>query len=183
MWNHDYAWFTREEARSMIPESPKSGDRHRVPERLVRRLTKLHLLDYVHGINDARPYDEKDIQKAELFVVVQKTESNLLQLKIEGATRAVEPPLRAAWPTKVDDRERGYEAKLLGHASFDLKEGRFTAFDLLAVGPRWGGRGYSHSMRQDDLAPQPMGFAFRMVPAKEAAEGAVPFLVSNYFNR
>lgn len=183
MWNHDYAWFTGEEVRSMIPESPKAGDRRRVPERLVRRLARLHLLDYVRGINDARPFDDQDVQKAEMFLTVERVDGDILRLGIEGATRAVEAALRPARPSNVDDRERGYESKMLGHASFDRRKGKFTEFELLAVGPRWGGRGYSHSMRQEDLGPQPMGFVFRLASPAETAEGAMPLHLSNYFSR
>jgi hypothetical protein len=181
MWNHDFAWFTREEARSMIPDSRKPDDQHRVPENLVRRLARLHLLDSVRGINDAHPYEDKDIQKAEMFLRVDTLEGDLLRLKIEGATRAVEPPLRVVRPSRADEEERGYEAKLLGRATYDVKEEKFLSFELLAIGPRWGGRGYAHSMRQDDLAPQPMGFAVRMIPATEAGIRAVPLHVTEYF--
>ena len=95
----------------------------------------------------------------------------------------MEPPLRVVRPARADEGERGYEAKLLGRATYDVKEEKFISFELLAIGPRWGGRGYSHSMRQDDLAPQPMGFAFRMIPTTEAGIRAVPLHVSDYFTR
>src|SRR5207302_491838 len=96
MWNHDFAWFTRDEVRSMIPATPTPGQRHRVPDKLVRRLARLHLLDSVRGINDARPYDDKHIEKAEMFVSVVKVEGHVLCLTIEGAARAVEPALPEA---------------------------------------------------------------------------------------
>jgi hypothetical protein len=182
MWNRDVAWFTLEEIRSMIPPSRKPGDRHLVPERLVRRLARLHLLDSVRGINDARPFEDRDVQKAEMGVVVTGLVGDLLHLRIEGATRAVEPPLPLVRPSPVDDKERGFEARLLGRARFNLKEERFLSFDLVAVGPRWGGRGYSHSMRADDLGPQPMGVAFRVAPPEVAARAA-PLHGSNYFDR
>jgi hypothetical protein len=182
MWNRDVAWFTRDEVRSMIPESQRPGDRRSVPEKLVRRLARLHFLDSVRGINDARPFEDKDVLRAEMVMEVERVEGGSLKLRIEGATRAVEPALNVARPTRVDDKERGYEARILGHATYDLKEERFSFVQIVAVGPRWGGRGYAHSMRQDDLGPQPMGFAIRLAPA-EVAGRAVPLHGVDYFKR
>jgi hypothetical protein len=184
MWNHDFAWFTREEVRSMSPATPTPGRRHRVPDELVRRLARLHLLDSVRGINDARPYGDEHVEKAEMFVRVVKVEGDLLRLDLEGSTRAVEPPLAgAAGSGRPDEKERGYAASLLGHATVDLHQGKFISFDLVAIGPRWGGRGYAHSMRQDDPGPQPMGFAFRIVPPAQWTDMTVPHHAANYFTR
>jgi hypothetical protein len=184
MWNHDFAWFSREEVRSMIPATPTPGQRHRVPDQLVRRLVRLHLLDCVRGINDARPFDDKHVEKAQMFLTVVKVEGDVLNLEFEGSMRAVEPPLaQAVGSGRPDEKERGYETRLLGHATVDVRQSRFLSFKLVAIGPRWGGRGYAHSMRQDDLQPQPMGVAFRLVPPSELTETAVPHYVANYFRR
>jgi hypothetical protein len=184
MWNHDFAWFTPAEVRSMIPEAPTPGQRHRVPDKLVRRLARLNLLDSVRGINDARSFDDKHVEKAEMSMRVVRVEGDVLHLDIEGTTRAVEPPLtNAAGSGRPDEKERGYEARLLGHATFDARQTKFISFDLVAIGPRWGGRGYAHSMRQNDLGPQPMGFAFRIVTPSELTNTAVPHYAANYFTR
>jgi hypothetical protein len=184
MWNRDFAWFTDEEVRSMIPARRTPGERHQVPDRLVRRLARLHLLDSVRGINDARPFEDKHIEKATMFLDVVKAEGDVLALRIEGATRAVEPALAEARGSgRPDEKERGYEARLLGRATVDVRQSKFLSFDCLAIGPRWGGRGYAHSMRQGDLEPQPMGFAFRILPPSEPVETAVPHHAANYFRR
>ena len=47
------------------------------------------------------------------------------------------------------------ELGLLGHARYDLKENRFVAFEVVAVGTRWGGTQYNGRGR--DLAPAPFG--------------------------
>jgi hypothetical protein len=184
MWNRDFTWFTEAEVRSMIPERRTPGERHQVPEKIVRRLARLHLLDSVRGINDARPFEDKHVEKAEMCMEVVKVEGDVLSLRIEGATRAVEPPLvEARGSGRPDEKERGYEARLLGHATVDVRQSKFRSFALLAIGPRWGGRGYAHSMRQNDLEPRPMGIAFRMLPPSEPVESALPHHVVNYFER
>src|SRR5262249_43992943 len=122
--------------------------RYRVPDKLVRRLARLHLLDSVRGIADARPFEDKDIKKAEMFMKVIKVDGDLLYLEIDGATRAVEPPLADATGSgRPDEKERGYEATLYGRATVDLRQNKFSSFALVAIGARWGGRGYAHSMR------------------------------------
>jgi hypothetical protein len=184
MSNRDFAWFTQEEVRSMIPEARTPGERHRLPDKLVRRLARLHLLDSVRGINDARPFEDKHVEKAEMFMKVVKVEGDVLSLRIEGATRAVEPPLvDARGSGHPDEKERGFDAKLLGYATVNIQQSKFVSFALLAIGPRWGGRGYWHSMRKDDLEPQPMGVAFRILPPSEPVESAVPHHVANYLTR
>jgi hypothetical protein len=184
MWNRDFAWFTQEEVRSIIPETRTPGERHRVPDKLVRRLARLHLIDSVRGINDARPFEDKHVERAEMFMNVVKVEGDLLSVRIEGATRVVEPPLLDARGSgHPDEKERGFHAKLLGYATVDIQQSKFVSFALLAIGPRWGGRGYWHSMRKDDLEPQPMGVAFRILPPSEPVESAVPHYAANYFTR
>ena len=54
-------------------------------------------------------------------------------------------------------RERGFDAELLGYATFDREAERFTRFDLLAVGTRWGGTTYN--VRSNDTDPAPLGIA------------------------
>jgi hypothetical protein len=96
----------------------------------------------------------------------------------------VEPPLVAARGSgHPDEKERGFAAKLLGHAAVNVQERKFVSFALLSIGRRWGGRGYWHSMRKDDLEPQPMGVAFRILPQSEPVETAVPHHLANYFTR
>jgi hypothetical protein len=184
MWNRDFAWFTQDEVRSMIPETRTPGVRHRVPDKLVRRLARLHLLDSVRGINDARLFEDKHVEKAEMFMNVVGVEGDVLSLRMEGATRAVEPPLvDARGSGHPDEKERGFEAKLLGHATVNVEQGKFVSLALLAIGPRWGGRGFWHSMRKNDLEPQPMGVAFRILSPSEPVDSAVPHHVANYFTR
>jgi hypothetical protein len=184
MWNSDFAWFTQDEAKSMIPEARTPGERLRVPDRLVRRLARLHLLDSVRGINDARPFEDRHVEKAEMFMKVVNVQGGVLFLDISGATRAVEPPLADARGSgRPDEKERGFEATLRGHATIDMEQRRFSSFALLAYGPRWGGRGYAHSMRQDDPGPQPMGVVFRLLPPPQVTDTAVPHHAANYFSR
>src|SRR5262249_55000897 len=48
-WNQDRVWFSKGEARDWLPRDPKTGDRHPLPQELLARLTRLHLVDTVNG--------------------------------------------------------------------------------------------------------------------------------------
>ena len=54
--------------------------------------------------------------------------------------------------------------KLVGRARYDIESSRFTHFELVALGTRWGGTQYNG--RADDLDPAPMGVAFTISKSK-----------------
>jgi hypothetical protein len=58
------------------------------------------------------------------------------------------------------EQERGFEGRLFGYGRYDLDQGKFVAFELVAVGVRWGGTQYNS--RSDDSGPAPIGFLFRL---------------------
>src|SRR5688572_1543568 len=41
-WNQDFAWFRKEEARALLPEKLRKGEKASVPESLIRRLARLN---------------------------------------------------------------------------------------------------------------------------------------------
>ena len=75
-----------------------------------------------------------------------------MKLTIEGSTKTVR--------IKNGKRLRGFDTKLLGRASCNLKQRKFVQFDLVAVGTRWGSR----AGRQDGPALAPIGVALRLAP-------------------
>ncbi|MFT7642102.1 MAG: hypothetical protein ACI9G1_003859, partial [Pirellulaceae bacterium] len=48
-WNLDYAWFRQDEARSLLPAEPTKDAQHEVPQHLVQRLARFHLIDNVYA--------------------------------------------------------------------------------------------------------------------------------------
>ena len=161
-WNQDSAWFRKEEARSFLPEKPAKGAVQEVPAALVRRLARCHLLDFVRGQTPVLP--DAAVEKAVLRTEVLSVEGDLVVLRLSGETRTVH---RGHWAVagfkdmeKPSEQERGYEATLLGKARFDLAAGRFTEFELVASGDRWGATQYNG--RTDDPGPAPMGFVLTL---------------------
>ncbi len=171
-WNQDFAWFTKDEARQFVSEKPVVGAKHNVSDEIVRRVARCHLLDFVRGQTAA--FDEAWVEKAALTSEVTSVDGNRITLRLEGLTRAVEEGKWAVAGFKdMDDpskQTRGLETRLLGRAVYDLKAQRFTAFELVAIGSRWGGTQYN--CRTDDLATAPIGFAFTLAgdaPAERIA--------------
>lgn len=171
-WNQDFSWFKKEEARRFIPEKHETGAEVAVPKALIQRLVRLSLVDNVRG--QTSPYRPEDVKRAELTSKVTRIDGDRVTIRLSGTTRAV---ARGTWAIagfkdmrRPSKQERGFEATLLGRAVFDLKKERFTQFDLLAVGTRWGATQYNG--RADDLEPAPIGVSFELAgdtPADKVA--------------
>ena len=107
--NQDWAWFTKEEVGSMIPATKSPGTRHPIPDKLARRIAKFHLVDNVLG--QMRSFKDDEVKKADLAIVVTRVEGDALHLRLEGSTKTERH--------KDGKPIRGYDARLLGRASYD----------------------------------------------------------------
>jgi hypothetical protein len=163
--NLDYAWFRKDEARALLPAKPKKDAKHDVPRELVQRLARFHLLDNVHALNYTF-FPKEAIEKARLTSIVLQVKGDLVSLIFEGETRA----------SLVSPEKIGYEPKLLGRATFNLKEQKFLSFELLAVGMRWG---LGNCNQRHNPAPALMGIVF-MLAGDSQAERLPPAFISRY---
>ena len=163
--NLDYAWFRKDEARALLPARPKKDAKHDVPRELVQRLARFHLLDNVHALNYTF-FPKEAIEKARLTSTVVQVKGDLVSLIFEGETRA----------SLVSPKKIGYEPKLLGRATFNLKEQKFVSFELLAVGMRWG---LGNCNQRHNPAPALMGIVFTLAGDSQA-ERLPPAFVSRY---
>ncbi len=174
-WNIDFAWFTASEARSMLPTQINQGGTHSVPAALVRRLARLHLVDFVRG--QTRPYSDKEVEQAILTTTIVRIEGQHVSIRLEGKTRSV---ARGRWQTTglrvapLSQQERGYAPRLLGKATYDLGSKRFVSFELLALGLRWGATRYN--CRSRDSQPAPQGVVFSLAGNSPTERVAPSFL-------
>ena len=163
--NLDYAWFRKDEARALLPAKPKKDAKHDVPSELVQRLARFHLLDNVHALNYTF-FPKEAIEKARLTSTVVQVKGDLVSLSFEGETRA----------SMVSPKKIGYEPKLLGRATYNLKEQKFVSFELLAVGLRWG---LGNCNQRHNPDPALMGIVFTLA-GDSPAERLPPAFFSRY---
>jgi hypothetical protein len=175
-WNQDFAWFKREEARQFLPERIDAGRKWEVPAVLIRRIARCSLVDNVRG--QTWPFDEKDVERARLTAEVVSVERDIISLRLEGETRTA---AEGTWSVRgyrdmnnPTPQKRGFEMRLLGNAKYDLRKARFTAFEMVALGTRWGGTQYNG--RGNDLDPAPIGIAFTLAGDTPAERVAPAFL-------
>ena len=158
-WNLDYAWFTRQEARSIVPHPLAVGSRKAVPWAIVRRLARFHLRDFVRG--EPAVWPEEAVRHAELTAEIVALSGDQAHLVLRGAVRL---QWEARWVRPEDGEVRrsdtGLDATVYGRATWNEGRGAFSAFDLVAAGPRWGTNQYNN--RADDLGPAPLGIAFTL---------------------
>lgn len=156
-WNQDFAWFRKAEAAGFLPKNPGVGDRYAVPDALVHRLARNHLTDTVRAYAD--PYSRRHIEKANLTSTVVKRDGSLVELRLEGVVRMsqTDRPRFAPRQRLARRPERGYDAALLGYATFDMKTRAFVRFELVAYGDHRGGG------QRSGTEPVPMGVAFSIV--------------------
>jgi len=140
--NRDFAWYQKEEARRFLPTTPKIGDVHTVPGKLVERLARFHFTDTVRAFAD--PYPAHCVKEAWLKASVLEVNDGIVNIRFNGVVRSVQNDtprfgvlsMRGRLPRRP---ERNFQADLLGYAIFDLGKQRFTKFELVALGTQQGG--------------------------------------------
>ncbi len=157
-WNEDFAWFTADEARTFVPTRREVGARRTIDAQLAGRLARCHLVDNVFG--QTRPFRKGEIKTAELTSRIERIEGTQVHVVFEGETHAAAEGSWNMGGLRFEKKKmtRGYKARLRGTAVFDTATKRFTSFELVVVGDRWGGTQYN--ARDDDLEPAAMGVVF-----------------------
>lgn len=155
--NLDYAWFRKQEAFQWIPQSIAAGASWEIPPPLVERLVRFHMIDNVR-CHMAKFFRKEDVQLARLTGKVVEVQGNNVSLRFEGESRA------ERLDTKV-----GCETRMLGRAVFNTSSRRFTLFELIAVGTRWG-----RQQTRPDPKPTPLGFIFVLPPGNDPRDHAPP---------
>ncbi len=169
--NRDYAWFRASEVRQFIPRMLAVGQMTDVPERLIKRLARLHLIDNVRGQTSS--FDAKHVQLAELTSRITAIDEDSITIELTGRTRTVFPGVERNGDEEPADNpersrrrhdpslnERGVETDLLGTATLNRSANTFSSFELIAIGSRWGGTRYNS--RERDLDRNGIGFLFTL---------------------
>ena len=165
-WNQDHVWFDAAEAKGFVPQKREVGATSDVPRALLERVAMLDFIDVVNGLRwgDRPIYEPEDDVQVAMTSTVESIDGDVLKLKFEGHTHTA---------MHRDPVARGVDTQLLGHATFDVKRGRFTAFALVALGKRWGSNWVGdRDDRAADRKPAPIGYSLSL--AGSAAIDHVP---------
>jgi hypothetical protein len=177
-WNQDYAWFRRDEVLSMMPAKMAKGAQQAVPAPILNRLVRLNFVDNVRGQTPA--FAEKDIVRADLTIEVVSVNGGVADVVLRGSSR-VEAAGRWAVAGYRDmnspSEQKAYiDLKLFGRAKYRVETERFTSFEMVALGTRYGATQYNG--RTDDAGPAPIGYAL-VKAGNTSAERVAP---ANYWN-
>ena len=83
-WNQDHVWFSKEEAKHWLGDNPQPGDIHQVPDDLVFRLARFHLVDSVRG--QTPRFTREGVRGSKISTEVASRDGASVELKITGET-------------------------------------------------------------------------------------------------
>ena len=150
-WNRDAAWFSKDELQKLVPGDAQKGDTFDFPDLFVSRLSQLHIVDAVKGQTDE--FEPNETTGSKITATVTERTATHIRMTIRGMTKA-----KGKAKGKVP--ARGIETTVVGSATFEIKSARFSKFDFVAIGERWGRTRYNGRRRQQEKSP--IGFAFQL---------------------
>lgn len=123
-------------------------------------------------------FEEKDVKTAKLTATINSIEKGVANIELVGEsfTDAV-----GVWNTKEHEKNtqttrRGYKAKLLGKAEYNLAQQKFISFEMVACGTRWGTTEFNF---RKDLEESNIGTVFVMA-GKSEEEKVAPVFWNDY---
>ncbi len=177
-WNMDHSWFTQAEARRWLSDNPQKGDFFELPEELANRLFCFHLVDNVRG--QSLPFAPQEIKESSLEIEVLDRSNSIVRIKITGHSKAV---AKGEWLLGENDwtpdylLDHGMETEMLGNASYNLEQKKFTEFELVAIGKRYGKTEFNGRKNSPDSSY--IGFLF-ILAEDRAADRVAPAFVDIY---
>ncbi len=161
-WNRDFIWFSKEEARSWIPDYPAADVVHEIPRDLAQRITRFHLVDTVNG--QTTPYRREDVEDTTISTRITDikadgtNEGGIVELEIFGSTKTNSPGRQRR------ESPHGVVTRLLGHAKFDFTKMAFVEFEMVALGRRWGYTQFNFRRNEEEQGP--LGYVFKLASEK-----------------
>jgi hypothetical protein len=154
-YDMEKAWKTSlgREQLWVRPEEVKALAAGELPDSLVKRVVRFHLVDNTRGTPTG--WTEAEIKKQDITLV-------------KGC-------LRGTVHLETKDGKRGYRASLLGYIK--TKDGKVTRFDLVADGQFWGHGTYTPGAPPGKF---PLAVAFKLADVKDPLSKLVPDAVRCY---
>ncbi len=158
----DHLWLTEKEWKSLIPANPQKGDQFPAPDAIAERVLRFHLMDNTRG--EPPHWTKEQIRARDLTLTVEKADQEVVELGLQGsALLATDED-----PTKANC---GYDVRLRGRLTYDVRKGVLSRVDLLALGEHWGEGTYTRGARPGRT---PLGIAFELVSGDAPAHRVPP---------
>jgi hypothetical protein len=160
--SHDHLWIRADEWQALLPKNAKKGLEIAVPEKLVYRLARYHLIDNTRG--EPPMWTRSDVHKATMNLVVEDVTADEVRLKLTG-TFLLSTGLDAA------TSKRGYDAALFGAIDYHPANRKITNLKMAVLGDHWGEGQYTAGARPGRT---PFGIAFELADPTRTADRVPP---------
>lgn len=181
--NFDNAWLTADEVKSFAPlhgdGDIKSGLAYDIPSAVIARIAKFHLIDHVKG--EAPWWKPSSVKEANASARVVRVKEGRAFIKLSGHVKCDEAPdKKIVNPySGARNRRQGIDLQLSGRLVWDIKQEKFTQFQWVAIGDRWGTATYN--FRHNDLQKNPIGFLLELLPTTPENMTEPKYLIQGYF--
>jgi hypothetical protein len=146
----DHLWLTEAEWKGLVPAAPRRGDRQALPERLVQRILRFHLVDNTRG--EPPMWQRREVRSGKLTLTVAEVTPAAVTLRLEGSALLATD----ADPARAD---RGFDVQLLGYLRYNTATKALDRFDVVALGDHWGQGSLTRGARPGRT---PLGGAFEL---------------------
>jgi hypothetical protein len=171
----DHIWFREPDWKLLTAADRKQGDRFPLPTPIAQPLL-MRLTDWSEA-NGAHWKLPDHLRHEDLTLTVESVSAAAVHLRLEGSVRLAHNPPQQEVHYHADLRPLHHpdpkafascDARLLGNLEFDREQGRFTRFDVLALGEYVGPllNPYRVEDGQDFylIKPCPLGVLFELAP-------------------
>jgi hypothetical protein len=170
---NDMLWLTQAEWKSLIPASPRPGDKNTVDAAIQKRFYCTIGIDYMEGSVNSLPARQNN-----MTLTVQRVDEREMVLRLDG-----EAQLGKEFDEKLRTKpnSRGCELRVIGTVHYDRAKQAITRFDVAGVGRAWGNKmGYVEREVRLDRYPWMYGIAWELVTGDAPADRLPPYNLLHY---
>jgi hypothetical protein len=158
----DHVWLTEPQWQGMVPTKPKKGDRGSIPDGVIEKLVRYHLVDNTRGEPPA--WQKAEIRKSSLIYEVLEVTPKTVHFRLKGQALLASDKNPAM-------AKRGFDAQMVGDLVYDKGRKAITRFDLIAFGDHWGSTAYTGGARP---GRQPLGVSFELADGRKPQDLVPP---------
>jgi hypothetical protein len=158
-------WLTEDECKSLLPESPRKGQSHKVPAKLARRICLYGLWPQTLWVVE-QTWQPKSMREGELSLTVEEVTDRAVRMRLGGSVVLSGTGPLKLYPTGkvLKTVENRYDARLGGVVVYDRAKKKISRWDMAVLGDYtgcWfaGNDGWKEATAD---APLALGFAFEL---------------------